>query len=142
MGAFGAPKSGFFGLGRAGRAKILTFVARAKTKNAHVWVIPRNQPGTRFMGWGQESVSTVLSPLLSCPEERFLVDTPLRSVDLGLTEQINVINTRAQAFFEINKQEVEKQFAFIRNTFVTLHQQFSRFCIVTGNSLQVFGGAF
>ena len=36
MGAFGAPKLGFFGLGRAGRAKILTFVARAKTKNAHV----------------------------------------------------------------------------------------------------------
>ena len=74
-------------------------------------VIPRNQSSAQFMGWGQETVSTVLSPQLSSPEVRLLVDR-LKSVDLRLTEQIEVIDTRTQTFFVINKQEAEKQMVF------------------------------
>ena len=60
-------------------------------------IIPRNHPSVQFMVWGQGSISAVLSPLLSSPEVRLLVDR-LEFVELGLTEQIEVIDNRTQTF--------------------------------------------
>ena len=60
-------------------------------------IIPRNHPSAQFMVWGQGSISAVLSPLLSSPEVRLLVDR-LEFVELGLTEQIEVIDNRTQTF--------------------------------------------
>ena len=68
-------------------------------------VAPKNQPGAQFMGQGQETISAVLSSLLSDPGVRLLADPQKACFSLS-KPKLSVSGPRLT--FGINKQEAEK----------------------------------
>lgn len=106
-------------------------------------VIPMEDPAGHFLGFGQDSIQSVLRPLVFGPKVNVNVKMCLKLDNLGLTdEHILIIKARANALFNYNKCEVDKHVNAVGHQFNTMYNNLLNFANSTSDSIRVFWRCF
>ena len=102
-------------------------------------VIPDNEPGAQYVGWGQESVSAWSKPLHSGPRVELFIKRDLQLKDLNLDEAtIAIIRESTGDLIDLNSAHTQNALEHTGNIFRNIYKHYTNSINSTCNSLRAY----
>ena len=101
-------------------------------------VIPDNEPGAQYVGWGQESISVWSKPLHSGPRVELFIKRDLQLKDLDLDATIAIIGESTRDLIGLNSAHRQKALERAGNICRKIYKHYANIINPTCDGLRAY----